>query len=130
MRLQEMPSNDFPRSTNPTPQVESPTSDSRTGRGLIIFLVLLTAALLLTPYVLVAAAAAAQPDMLRVLAEKPLIAAQLAGELVISLMICLLPFSRMVSRRPARGSTIGPEPHSSAGLADAQSPRQSAGQEH
>ena len=126
MKLEEMSSDDPPRSVHRLD--ESPTFGSRAGRGLIILLVLLAAALLLTPYVLVAAAAAAQPDMLRILAEKPLTAAQLAAGLIISLLICLLPFSRMASRGPAgRPTTPNREPVLAV---DTQSSRQSAGQEH
>ena len=71
---------------------------SRPG-GLLTFLLVLPAALLLlTPFGLLAYAAAAQPDMLPdiliVLAEKPLVALQLIVGLMASITICALPFGR------------------------------------
>lgn len=88
-----MHSNDFA----PSAQRLQSTPRKRAGRGLTVLLVLPAAVLLLTPFGLVAVAAAAQPDMLLILVERPLAAAQLTAGLVISLMFCLLPFSRIGS---------------------------------
>jgi hypothetical protein len=67
------------------------------GRLATSLLVLPAAALLLTPFGIVAAAAAEQPDMLKVLVEKPLVAVQLAAALVMSLLFCGLPFVRLAT---------------------------------
>ena len=74
-------------------QTQAPRAP-RTSRLLTTLLVLPAAAVLLSPFGMVAVGAAAQPEMLNVLADKPLAAAQLTGGLLISLLFCLLPFSR------------------------------------
>ena len=74
---------------------------SRPGSLLTILLVLPAAALLLTPFGLVALAAAADPRMLMVLAEKPLVAVQLSLGLIVSVLFCALPFSKF-GASPAR----------------------------
>ena len=121
MKLEEMSSDDPPRSVHRLD--ESPTFGSRAGRGLIILLVLLAAALLLTPYIL--AAAAAPTGLLHILAEKPLTAAQLAAGLITppDLFVALQPNG---FRRPAEGRRRNT---ASQFAVDAQSSRQSAGQE-
>ncbi|MGB3720458.1 MAG: hypothetical protein WBB38_12840 [Hyphomicrobiaceae bacterium] len=84
---------------DPSNQAQSP----RTSRLLTTLLVLPAATVLLSPFGMVAVAAAAQPEMLNVLADKPLAAAQLTGGLFISLLFCLLPFSKWATV-PVRAS--------------------------
>lgn len=99
-------------------------SSSRPGGLLTILLVLPAAVLLLTPFGLLAYAAAVQPDMLPdmliVLAEKPLVALQLALGLMTSVIICALPFRRFGHN----GSPAGELTTASAPLPDTESDRQ------
>lgn len=90
----------------------APRSSGRIGPVLTTLLVLPVAALLLTPFGLIAAAAAERPEILLVLADKPLAAAQLLAGLIISLLFCALPFRRAgattahlspAARKPADG---------------------------
>lgn len=75
----------------------------RPGRLLTALLVLPAAVLLLAPFGVVAMAAAAQPGLLKVLADKPLVAFELVLGLVVSLLFCTLPFRRSAAP-PVKGS--------------------------
>ena len=88
------------------------------GRWLTSLLVLPAAALLLTPFGMVAAAAAEQPDMLRVLLEKPLVAMQLTAGLIVSLLFCGLPFFRFAT--PPVQLRCVPDGENTAPITDAQ----------
>ena len=82
----------------PPSPLDTPSAP-RPGKLLTVLLVMPAAVLLLTPFGLVAAAAAAQPDLLLVLADKPLVALQLTLGLALSLLFCTLPFRRFASSR-------------------------------
>ena len=107
------PSDDStPASLHKIDEAPAPRSTGCIGRVLTSLLVLPAAALLLTPFGLVAAAAAERPEILLVLADKPLAAAQLVAGLIISLLFCALPFHRAgatterhspAQREPAEG---------------------------
>jgi hypothetical protein len=106
----------MPAATNYLPSPANTRLPLRTSRVLTTLLVLPAALVLLSPFGLVAVAAAAQPEMLNVLADKPLAAAQLTGGLLISLLFCLLPFSRWAALplRPAESAARQERAHPTA----------------
>ncbi len=70
-----------------TTHIPSPHSDATT-----VLLVLPAAVLLLGPFAMLAHAAAGQPEVLDMLLTRPMTTALLAGGLLISLMLCGMPF--------------------------------------
>ena len=88
-----------------------PSSQVRAGEGqsprpsrplMPLLLVLPAAGMLLTPFGLLAAAAMARPDILMVLADKPLVALKLVLGLMVSMLFCLLPFGLYMARSADR----------------------------
>lgn len=92
-----------------TPSLPEATSSSLPSRIVTILLVIPAAVLLLTPFGIVAAAAAAEPDVLLILADKPMVGVQLALGLMTSLLFCTLPFRRFSARPLGREVRSGKE---------------------
>ncbi len=123
-----MTTSDNDRIAPSSPDRPSGRPGSHPGKLLTTLLVLPAALLLLTPFALLATAAAAQPDVLSVLVHEPRVAVQLTVGLVISVLFCTLPFSRITARpagREARPADEAPAPAAaSADDADAEAAHQ------
>ena len=73
----------------------------RVGRLTTSLLVLPAAIMMVAPFGLLGHAAATEPAVIAYLTGNPLSAAQLGVGLMISLLFCVLPFSRKVAHGPA-----------------------------